>query len=132
MRIVGLKTTNNEDCIKMATKVFEEVGVSQCKIERAHRDGKIVRNRDRHVLVKLSFYQDKVAILKRAREALVSKDYYIIDDLTQMDLIEKRRWSEKVKVLYQRGTRLRFSGGYWRGSDGRPFKFQDVINVSDE
>ncbi|KAJ8020919.1 SCO-spondin [Holothuria leucospilota] len=99
LRIVGLKTTNGEDCIKMATKVFEEVGVSPCKVERAHRDGKIVRIRDRHVLVKLSFYQDKVAILKKALEALATKDYYIIDDLTQLDLKEKRRWSEKDRNL---------------------------------
>ena len=124
LRIVGLKSSRDENCLEMAAKVFEEVGVSDCKIERAHRDGKIVTGRDRHLLVKLSFYQDKISVLRNARKALASKPYYIVDDLTQTDLKEKTKWRSQVQELFENGTKLRFSGGCWRDITGKPFKFR--------
>lgn len=123
LRIVGVPQQENEDCIKVAQDVFDKVGIASCKIERAHRDGRVVRGRSRHMLVKLSFYQDKVAILKNARRALAAENFYIIDDLTKADLLEKRKWSQKVTELFNSGTRLHFSGGCWRSSDGKPFDF---------
>lgn len=123
VRIVGVTTTEGEDCVEMAKRILEETGVPNCQIERAHRDGRVVNGRDRHLLVKLSFYQDKVTVLKNARRALADKPYYIIEDLTRADLQEKRRWKQEVQALYQRGTKLRFTAGLWRGSDGKPYQF---------
>ena len=124
IRIVGFPTTENEICQEIATKVLEEVGVPSCRIERAHRDGRPVPGRSRHLLVKSSFYQDKITVMKNARQALAEKSYYIVDDLTKMDLAEKKKWKREVQELYQQGTRLRFSGGCWRGSNGRPYDFE--------
>lgn len=123
IRIVGYPTEENENCHEIAVKVLEEVGVPACRLERAHRDGRLVRGRDRHLLVKLSFYQDKITVMKKARQALTEKGYYIVEDLTKADLMEKRKWKKEVQELFQQGTRLRFSGGCWRGSDGRPYNF---------
>lgn len=124
VRIVGVKTVEQEDCLDVSRKIFAEVGIPDCKLERAHRDGKAVAERERHILVKMSFYQDKVFIMKNARRTLADKGYYIIDDLTATDLKEKRRWSTKVQALYSSGTKLRFTAGCWRASDGKPFKFE--------
>ena len=124
VRIVGMKFAERENCIEIASKVFCEIGLPSCKIERAHRDGKAVRGNDRHILVKISFFQDKLKIMKDARQALNSKEYYVIDDLTPIDLKEKRKWKTQVQELYQNGTRLHFSGGYWRGSNGKPYNFR--------
>lgn len=125
VRLVGVKASEGENCLELAKTILEEAGVPSCKIERAHRNGKFVHGRDRHLLVKLSFYQDKITVLKNSRQALASKPYYVIEDLTQTDLKEKRKWGEKVQHLYQNGTRLRFSGGLWRGRDGKPYNFTD-------
>ncbi|KAJ8020282.1 LINE-1 retrotransposable element ORF1 protein [Holothuria leucospilota] len=124
VRIVGVDSSEGENCLQIAAQIFEEAGVSQYKIERAHRDGKFVEGRNRHILVKCSFFQDKILILRNARNALQSKPYFIIDDLTQVDLREKRKWSNKVQDLFRNGTRLHFSGGSWRDTSGRPFKFE--------
>lgn len=43
--------------------------------------------------------------------------------LPKTDLLEKRKWSQKVTELFNSGTRLRFSGGCWRSSDGKLFYF---------
>ncbi|KAJ8040757.1 LINE-1 type transposase domain-containing protein 1 [Holothuria leucospilota] len=123
LRIVGLKSDREEDCIKMAQEVISKIGVENCSIERAHRDGRSVEGRDRHLLVKLSYYQDKVFVMKHARQALEQETYYVIDDLTKMDLKEKRRWSKQVNDLYHQGTKLRFYAGCWRQTSGRPYNF---------
>lgn len=123
LRIIGLPSIDKEDCLKMATDVFRKVGVENCCLERAHRDGKLVPGRPRHLLVKLSFYRDKITILKGARKALENDNFYIADDLTQVDLKEKRKWKDQVSNLYGRGVRLRFSGGLWRDRHGKPFVF---------
>ncbi|KAJ8026396.1 LINE-1 retrotransposable element ORF1 protein [Holothuria leucospilota] len=125
LRLVGVKFTEQEDCIQLAKATFAEIGLQDCKIERAHRDGKLVPGRDRHILVKVSFYQDKLFLLRNARSKLQNKPYFITDDLTIQDLKEKRRWTTQVTALYQAGTRLRFSGGAWRGADGRRYKFAE-------
>ncbi|KAJ8035188.1 hypothetical protein HOLleu_22331 [Holothuria leucospilota] len=64
--------------------------------------------------------------MKNAREALNGEEYYIVDDLTKVDLAEKKKWSGKVSELYSSGVRLRFSGGCWRQSNGKPFDFSQT------
>lgn len=126
IRIVGYVSQDGENCLDLAQSVLEEIGLPSCKLERAHRDGRFVPGRERHILVKLSYYQDKVTALKSARRALANKNYYIIDDLTKTDLAEKRKWKGKVQELFQSGTRLHFAGGRWRGNDGKPFNFDSA------
>lgn len=60
LRIVGVSQQESKDCIKIAQDVFDKVGITSCKIERAHGDCRVVQDRSRHLLVKLSFFQDKV------------------------------------------------------------------------
>ena len=52
------------------------------RIERAHRDGRTQSSKIRHLLVRISFYQDKAQIVKTARNLLQEKPYDIVDDLT--------------------------------------------------
>lgn len=123
IRIVGYDTTPDENCIEIATEVLRKVGVENVRIERAHRDGFQHENRSRHILVRLSFYQDKITALKFQRQKLQNCDFFIIDDLTKIDLKEKRKWNQQVSDLYSRGTKLRFSAGKWRDHTGKPFSF---------
>ncbi|KAJ8044593.1 hypothetical protein HOLleu_07378 [Holothuria leucospilota] len=123
LRIVGIKYANDENCLDIAREVFRKAGVADCRIERAHRVGRAVNGRDRHILVKLSFYQDKVTVLRNKRHALQNESYYVVEDLTKVDLAEKRKWSKKAAELYQQGTRLHFSAGRWRSSNGKPHIF---------
>lgn len=41
-------------------------------------------------------------------KSLVNKQYYLVDDLTQVDIKEKGRWKPQVQDLYQRGTAFDF------------------------
>ena len=62
--------------------------------------------------------------MRNRRQALQGENFFIVDDLTRVDLAEKKKWAPQVKVLYDRGTRLRFAGGKWRDSAGKPFVFE--------
>ena len=126
IRIVGFPTTENENCVEIAKSVMEKAGVPNVKVERAHRDGRENRERPRHILVKLSFYADKITALKQQRRLLAQEAFFITDDLTKADLLEKRKFAQQVAQLYREGTKLRFSAGKWRDSEGKPFVFQEV------
>ena len=61
-----------------------------------------MRGRDRHLLVKLSFYQDKINVMKKARQALAGKNYYIVDDLTKADLMERGEGGRRFRTSSSR------------------------------
>ena len=61
--------------------------------------------------------------MRNRRVALQGQNFFIGDDLTKVDLLEKKKWSQKVKELYDSGTKLIFSAGKWRDGSGRPFEF---------
>lgn len=51
--------------------------------------------------------------MKKRRTVLNRKAFFIVDDLTKMDLTERKKWVLQVKQLYDNGARLHFSGGKW-------------------
>ncbi|KAJ8039615.1 LINE-1 retrotransposable element ORF1 protein [Holothuria leucospilota] len=124
-RIVGIPSTEDEDCESIVkTRVlplFPEI--QDVRIERCHRDGRSHGDRSPHILVKCLSYKDKVAIMKARRSALENKPFFIVDDLTRIDLKEKKKWADKVTELYNQGTKLRFFGGKWRDASGKPYQF---------
>ena len=95
-----------------------------CRVERAHRDGRRFDDKPRHILFKLLSYRQKVDVMRRAREVLKDEAYFFVDDLTPSDLQEKQKHVKKVQELYQQGTKLRFFAGKWRGAGGAPHNFE--------
>lgn len=97
------------------------------EVERAHRDGRVYRGkgapRPRHILVKLLRYTDKVNLLKCWRQSLKDESYRVVEDLTKIDHEEKKKWSQEVSDLYEKGVKLRFSGGMWRDRRGNKAPF---------
>ena len=92
-----MKEKSEEKPLELVSKMLsEKFDMVDPLLERAHRDGKKVGARSRHMLVKVLSYQDKCAILKQQLEDC---DYFITDDLTKADLVEKRKHKEEVQVL---------------------------------
>lgn len=126
VRIVGMDYSQGEDCLKIASEVFAKTGVNECVIERAHRDGRSVPNRSSHVLVKLVNFNERLSVMKNARRALREENYNVVDDLTKVDLLEKRKWLPKVNELFRHGTRLHFAVGCCRAHGGKPYDFSSM------
>ena len=119
VRIIGLPQDKNEDCIALTTNILEDkFGMHDVKLERAHRDGPKIQGRPQHLLAKLNCYQDKIQIIRQQRQSLVDMSYFCVEDLTQQDLQEKRRWSTQVSKAYHDGRKYRFVAGKWRDHAG--------------
>ena len=126
IRLVGIPEPaegHQEDCIQIIEKILQTRFSISSKVERAHRDGKKVEGRPRHILIKLLSYRDKVDVMRKNREALKDDRYFIVDDLTPVDLREKQKHSKQVQDLYKAGTKLRFYAGKWRKLGGTPYNF---------
>ena len=127
VRVIGIPEAQEgerEDCIKIAEDILQKKFNINSKVERAHRDGRRYEGKPRHILIKLLSYRDKVDVMRRARDTLKNDRYFIVDDLTPIDLQEKRKWVKEVQTLYATGTKLRFFSGKWRKHDGIPYKFE--------
>ena len=128
VRLVGIPEApqgQREDPVSMVEEILQSKFKVKTKVERAHRDGKKVDGRPRHILLKFLSYREKVDIMRRARDTLKDENFFITDDLTPADLEEKKKWNRQVQELYSRGTKLRFYSGKWRQAGGVPFKFSE-------
>ena len=133
IRIIGYPESDHENVLEIVDRVLLDFGFKEkVQVERAHRDGKVYRGhgkpRPRNILIKLLRYTDKINIMKSSKQVLKDKSHRFADDLTRVDLEEKRKWKEEVQALYQQGTKLRFTGGMWR-SQGKlaPF-YHELYN----
>ena len=127
VRIVGIPEPpqgQREDCADVVESLLRSKFEMDTKVERAHRDGRKVEGRPRHILVKFLSYREKVDVMRRARDALKDERCFIVDDLTQSDLEEKQKWRDQVQEIYKKGTKLRFYAGKWRQNGGVPFNFE--------
>ena len=79
IHILGMRFSPNENCISKSTEYQSNLLQRDVKIERAYRDGRAPCGKDRHILVRCSFYPDKCNIPKPAK---ASFNIYIIEDLT--------------------------------------------------
>nr|XP_054760979.1 uncharacterized protein LOC129267274 [Lytechinus pictus] len=116
----------SENCIAIVEDKLRSLFGISSKVERAHRDGKKVSGKPRHILVKLLSYRDKVEVMKKARDVLKKEKFFIIDDLTSADLHEKRKWAKQVQSLYTQGVRMRFYAGKWRLRGGDAYNFEET------
>lgn len=123
LRIVGVTATEGENCLDIAEDILaQKFNMADATVERAHRDGRGKDGRSPHILVKLLSYRDKMDVLRQSRSTLKDTNFFIVDDLTKIDLAEKRKYSQQVKGLYNKGTKLRFVAGKWR-LNGQPYSF---------
>lgn len=131
VRIVGIPepTTGKEDCVALVENIAQVKFGLDIKVERAHRDGKSSQGRPRHILLKTLSYRQKIDLMRNQREKLADENYYMTDDLTYEDLIEKRKWNTSVQELYRNNVKLHFSGGKWRNQAGVPYIFKPTSNA---
>ena len=119
VRTIGLPQDKNEDCMVIVSKLLtDRFDMPNIQLERAHRDGPKTPGRRQYLLVKFNGYQDKIKVLRLQRQVLGDQSFFCVDDLTCLDLQEKRRWSEQVRRCYHNGKKYRFVAGKWRDNTG--------------
>ncbi|PIK55517.1 hypothetical protein BSL78_07599 [Apostichopus japonicus] len=108
-RVVGVPQYEGEDCEAIVKSTVTPLlpDAPNISIERCHRDGRGQGDRAPHILVRCHSFKDKVFVMTNRRTALVGQTFFIVDDddLTKIDLTEKKKWSTQVKNLYDQGTK---------------------------
>ena len=104
LRIVGIATTEGENYVQIAEDVFfRHFDMHEMTVERAHRDGRGIPGRPAHILVKRLSYRDKIEVMKQAKTALKDVSFFIVDDLTKADLLEKKQTGKASERTLQQG-----------------------------
>ena len=81
LQIEGIEHSYSENCVNIAT-AFKEITDRDVNIERSHRDGRVLTGKGRHVLSKVTSYQDKVEIMINENRFLKGMPIHITDNLT--------------------------------------------------
>ncbi|XP_065677498.1 uncharacterized protein LOC136092854 [Hydra vulgaris] len=101
LRVDGLKENEGETWIDSklkVSKVFEKhLGLTNIKIERAHRTGQRDLSKQRTIVLKLLDYKDKVEILKKTSQ-LKGKNIYINKDFCAETVTIRKSLREQMKV----------------------------------
>ena len=111
LRIMGIKHFHYENCVNIAKALFKEITDRDINIERSHRDSCMATDKDRHILVKVASYQDKLEIIKKANQVLKGRPDYLTDDLHHNILRKKIVSCENH--FFSTGLRLRFYMFTW-------------------
>ncbi|XP_065642948.1 uncharacterized protein LOC136074543 [Hydra vulgaris] len=101
LKVDGIKENEGETWIESelkVSKVFEEhLGLTNIRIERAHRTGQRDLNKPRTIVLKLLDYKDKVEILKKTSQ-LKGKNIYINEDFCAETVTIRKALREQMKV----------------------------------
>ena len=84
------------------------------KLQCVHHDGPKMDAKPQHLLKKQNCFQDKIKICQQQYQALSHDQYFCVEELTKIDLQEKRKWFSDVST----GRKYQFVDGKWRGSGG--------------
>ena len=90
--IIGVPYTKDKDCFKVSKTILNSVLNTDVSMDIAYRTGRYVPNKSKQIIAKLSSIEDKHNITKNLKRMLIWQTCYIVDDLTQKDLKEKRKW----------------------------------------
>ena len=111
IRLVGYKESRAENCVTIIDDIIKDVlDIDGITVETAHRTGRKT-GRPRHIIARVGTRSEKIEILKQQREGLKHKEYFIVDDLTQQDLQEKRRLQPIMQQASAEGKKWKFRNG---------------------
>ena len=112
IRILGVMEEENENCIDSVENILKDYfDVSEHVIENAHRTGKRIGGKPRHIIAQFYSRATRRSVMAVAREKLAETVVRITDDLTPTDLEAKKRVIPLMNKLYSDKQKPRFDNG---------------------
>lgn len=122
IRVFNIKEEPKEnpvDTIDKTKQIIKRISGIDIQVEFGHRVSKYERGKNRPVILRFVSRFQKLEVLKH-RSQFFEAGYPIYEDLTKMDLEEKKRHAAEMKIKYEAGARVSFHKGKW-WVDGRAF-----------
>ena len=112
IRILGMAEDENEDCVASVDNLLKDYfDISGFPIENAHRIGKRIAGKPRHMIARFHSRATRRSVMAVARDKLAGTTFRITDDLTARDLEAKKRVIPLMNKLYSDNQKPRFVNG---------------------
>ena len=112
IRILGVTGEEHENCIENVENILKDYfNVSGRVIENAHRTGKRIGRKPRHIIARFYSRTTRRSVMAVAREKLAETGIRIIDDLTPRDREAKKRVIPFMNKLYSDKQKPCFANG---------------------
>ena len=113
LRFLSIPEADDENCRSVLSNLLKtHLKIDGDIIENAHRTGrKPDGGKPRQLIARFHSRIVRNKVITAARKAEVKPPFIVVDDLTYIDLEEKRRVGPLMKKLYREGKRSRFHGG---------------------
>ena len=130
VRIIGVGEENgrSDDGMQKTIEMLEKLGFENpgAEVENAHRTGKYVPGRARHIIAKFYSRPFKHSVLRTFKQTRRgNEEPRIVEDLIQSDFELRKKALPKMKEAYDRGSKVSFRRGRLL-IDG---KFTDILVI---
>ena len=110
LRFLDIPEANGEDCIGLVQELIKDVLGFQADIENAHRSGKVIPGKPRHIITKFLRRPQRFQVL-RQRSLFFNKGFRVFEDLIHKDLQARRSLKHVVEEARENGKKTRFVNG---------------------
>ena len=113
LRFLGIaeeEEPQKEDCIRKIDQLIEKQLNIKVDIENAHRTGRSIGGRPRHIIVKFLRRPQRFAVL-RQRSLFREDNILVFEDLIPADLAARRKLRDVAHEATQMGKRVKFIKG---------------------
>ena len=115
LRLLNFREERDESVFDIVRSVLTQIGMPNAEVMKAHRTGKRAvqggRTLPRQIIFKLLRHSDKQYALKYQRERLSGVPYYLVDDLTDMDLQKMKSYRDIIEDAKANDKRYKFRNG---------------------
>ena len=125
LRFIGVQVqqrdAGQEDCVMIIGDLIKDLLGFNADIENAHRTGKQVEGKPRHIIAKFIRRPDRFKVLK-LKHLFKDKNITVSEDLVFEDLQMRRKLIPFATEAYTQGKKVRFVNGCDLFIDGKLFK----------
>ena len=112
--------SKDEDCMAKTVETLKKVGLDHADIANCHRVGQFKKDKNRFMIIRFMRKSHRREVLAK-RKDFFEAGYPLYEDLPQQDLDVKRKYSEQIQALHEKGDRCFFSRGAWYVNGVRKF-----------
>ena len=115
--------------MEVVCKLLSEKFNLNMELESAYRIGssQIIhgRRQHRHIIIRVKKFEDKIKIMKQKIDCLKDTNYYMVDDLTDYDLVLKKKFKPLIDDARMNKKPWKFRNGKLI-VDGRLMTLNDI------
>ena len=112
-------------------ETLKKVGLDHADIANCHRVGQFKKDKNRFMIIRFMRKSHRREVLAK-RKNFFEAGYPLYEDLPQQDLDVKRKYSEQIQALHEKGDRCYFSRGAWYVNGVKKFWVMEEEDIEED